>query len=456
MQYLTGLMDSGLTQAAFRLPTGETLSTEKLRDLYRREKWDDEERLRARGAIPTIPKEAISHLEDHIRSLLRDYVNSEVDTIGHALPIGHGHERITNQPNGLISNECVSSVEVFAMSLIKGAAVLGAKRVALLLFGWLQGKPVRYKIIALLNSLSVKGPTLLEDGVRLESLPLSTDRLPISLPGQLNLPAKEYLGRTILAIECTASPVFFRPLSDSLRHCVKANSKAIAKIGTYCQALALESNSYVDTCFYWTDYHELIAFALSNSSPIFSSPGARTKKRPYQFSLSTRSSTGVTTLRPRGERPVLELRSQCIPGTLDGLQGKVVEKIEVALTRWLMSKDFEKDLVDKFIDLRIALESLYLQDFLNEQSQEMRFRLALFGAWHLGSDFEDRRKVRKVLRDAYDTASAAVHGGDLKGRTGIQELLSDAQDLCRQGILKVLREGYPSQEKWGDLILGVD
>ena len=36
-----------------------------------------------------------------------------------------------------------------------------------------------------------------------------------------------------------------------------------------------------------------------------------------------------------------------------------------------------------YIDLRIALESLYLRDFANEHSQEMRFRLALFGAWHL-------------------------------------------------------------------------
>ena len=86
----------------------------------------------------------------------------------------------------------------------------------------------------------------------------------------------------------------------------------------------------------------------------------------------------------------------------------------------------------------------------------MRFRLALFGAWHLGVDFEERKKVRRKLRDAYDTASGAVHGGDLKKTLAIRELLSDAQDLCRRGILKMLREGYPSQEHWGDLILGAE
>ena len=51
-----------------------------------------------------------------------------------------------------------------------------------------------------------------------------------------------------------------------------------------------------------------------------------------------------------------------------------------------------------YIDLRIALESLYLRDFANEHSQEMRFRLTLFGAWHLAEnagDLDERRSIRK-------------------------------------------------------------
>ena len=109
---------------------------------------------------------------------------------------------------------------------------------------------------------------------------------------------------------------------------------------------------------------------------------------------------------------------------------------------------------DSFIDLRIALEALYLKDFTNEYSQEMRFRLALFGAWHLGDDLEKRQTIRKTLRDAYDRASGVVHGRDLEFNESNRKLLADAQDLCRRGILRLIEEGIPSPEEWGDLILG--
>ena len=124
----------------------------------------------------------------------------------------------------------------------------------------------------------------------------------------------------------------------------------------------------------------------------------------------------------------------------------------IAVSRLILSKNRSEGLVDNFIDLRIALESLYLTDFINEQSQEMRFRLSLFGAWHLGADFGERKRIRKTLRDAYDAASGAVHTGDLDDSSDKRELLEDAQKLCRRGILKLLDEGPPRD--WGDLILG--
>ena len=122
----------------------------------------------------------------------------------------------------------------------------------------------------------------------------------------------------------------------------------------------------------------------------------------------------------------------------------------IAVDRWRRSKRASASLEDAYIDLRVALESLYLKDFLNEHSQEMRFRLALFGAWHLATDLDDRRSIRKSLRDAYDTASGAVHAGEVADEA--RASLSGAQDLCRHAILKLLLEGPPRD--WGDLILG--
>ncbi len=126
-------------------------------------------------------------------------------------------------------------------------------------------------------------------------------------------------------------------------------------------------------------------------------------------------------------------------------------KLRIAVDRWRRSKR-ATILVDAFIDLRIALEALYLKDFAGETSGEMRFRLSLMGAWHLSADLDERRSIRKTLRDAYDTASGAVHTGEIKDEHRVK--LSDAQDLCRRGILKLFREGPP--QDWGDLVLGAE
>ncbi len=126
-----------------------------------------------------------------------------------------------------------------------------------------------------------------------------------------------------------------------------------------------------------------------------------------------------------------------------------------AISRWMKSKDHRQSLEDCFIDLRIALETIYLKDFQDERtSQEMRFRLALFGAWHLGNDFKDRQGIRKILRDSYDRASAAVHTGSISGGSESVDLLTNGQGLCRRGIQKLIREGPPKD--WGDLILGAE
>ena len=151
-------------------------------------------------------------------------------------------------------------------------------------------------------------------------------------------------------------------------------------------------------------------------------------------------------------RAYLEFREAELTGVLNALAKPQFRKLGTATSRWMKSKNPSDGLVDQFVDLRMAIESLYLQDFANEQSQEMRFRLALFGAWFLGTDFQDRKLIRKTLRDAYDRASGAVHTGEIEFNAENRKLLADAQELCRRGILRMLKEGFPLD--WGDLVLG--
>ena len=110
----------------------------------------------------------------------------------------------------------------------------------------------------------------------------------------------------------------------------------------------------------------------------------------------------------------LEFREAHLTDVLDALTEPRFRKLGTATSRWMKSKNPSDGLVDQFVDLRMVIESLFLQDFANENSQELRFRLALFGAWFLGTDFQDRKLIRKTLRAAYDRASGAVHTGEIE------------------------------------------
>ena len=465
MQDLTELLNLILDQTTFGSHSDASMSPEQLRDIMERRGWHDEEIISARKAQPDIPDALFSQLRNHLRSLLQEYIDPGTDHIGHAFPIDsprmypidchHGERIETFQPNGLVSLACVSALEDFAKGLVKGAVVIGAERVVCLLSGWLQGGPVEYRISALLNGLPVREPLAPADGVRIEPLPLSTDELALNLPRRTVMSAADYLGRTIVSIDTAAKPALFRPNASPSAQIVQANTVGNVDIDTVCQALSLESDSYVDVAFRWNDYQELAAFSPRNGSMTWATGNARGKGRSAPMSLSTDSFTGVTTLEFGSDHQMLDISEEQLTLTLSALKTlKNSDKTRIAVSRWVKSKDSGERLEDRFIDLRIALESLYLQNIGNEKYRgEMRFRLSLTGAWHLGSDLEERKKVRKNLLDAYDAASKAVHSGALDYFKN-QELLSTAQDLCRRGIFKLLKEGSPSD--WGDLILGIE
>ena len=69
---------------------------------------------------------------------------------------------------------------------------------------------------------------------------------------------------------------------------------------------------------------------------------------------------------------------------------------------------------------------------------------------HVSEDADERRRIFVTLRDAYDAASGVVHDGKVPSTT--RDSLSEAQDLCRKGILKLLHEGRPKD--WIDPVLG--
>ena len=252
--------------------------------------------------------------------------------------------------------------------------------------------------------------------------------------------SRDLLGRTVIVIDYAVEPTFADPDPLSLPEDVFQSQQVCSELPDFdlhgfCDSPSLANDRPIACVSEWTHVDPDAVFI-----PQRPSIGG---ERRYPFAPRTIGSVMAT------ESSVNE--AVVLYETRQGLSAGGTQKLEVPVTRWIKSKS-DQLLTDRFIDLRIALESLYLKDFLNEYSQEMRFRLSLFGAWHLGSNVEDRRSIRKKLRDAYDAASGAVHSGVVEDTTENRELLADAQELCRRGIMKLLREGQSPD--WGDLILG--
>ena len=399
--------------------------------------------------------ELVAEIRDYLSVFLEDYVDPETDKIGYAFPsIGQsfGEGSVVAQANGLVCETSATALDDFAKAVIRGSALVGSEKLEELLTGWKHGEPIRYRDCAILNGITINESFTPIHGARIEVLPRSTAELPSYLPKISSVRPNEYLGRSVVAIDCEASPALFRPNSHYQHDRVEARTDCAADFQIVCQTLSLQTDKLVEVGFYWNDYQDLEnVFPTSGSSIRYGSPGGlETQIRPGRR-LHGGFATRVVTL-SIDDWAVQELNEPIACDTLQTLATPNFNSVRTATSRWMKSKSSRGGLVDQFVDLRMALEALYLRDFANENSQEMRFRLALFGAWFLGNDFQDRQRIRKTLRDAYDRASGAVHTGYVDRLPENRALLIEAQSLCRQGILKLLGEGFPTD--WGDLVLG--
>ena len=431
----------------------EVISARQLRELIEHRTWQDKEYEMAHRARLSVPSSLLSQVADFLRAELDHCVDSSTDRIGHAFPGRGSFSIFTTQPDGVASPTFVSPVPHLAEGLVRGAAFLGAERVADLIAGWVDNELAAFKTRALLNGEGLLAEPLSPvDGIRIESLPLSSRHFTFFLPRTKGRSLGDYLARMVITIDHSTTPALFHPSDKDQVRTTRATAIPGVDAATVCAALSLEADIHADIAFFWTDFGELVAFGNGHKNAIWSFGQQHYRSHSY----------ANVTIRPESHPDgpsmvladdwTLEMAEEELGRTLAALAGERSDQLRVAASRWQSTKNSRASLADRFIDLRIALESLYLRDFSNEQSQEMRFRLPLFAAWHLGADYEDRKTIRKKLRDAYDTASKAVHLGDVESTQQNRDLLSDAQALCRSGALRLLKDGEP--QDWGNLILG--
>ena len=420
---------------------GQTLDLEGFRQMYERARRGDESLSPGRTPIVCIPEALRTALADTLRDFLHDYVDSSTDLVGHAFPMGSDHGgAATYTSDGLYTYAQYSSVRWLADSLVKGAAVAGCDRVAGLVAGWADGAPMTYRTCTIVPVTIARAVSPIV-GVDIVPLALSTKELPAGLPAQHDKPQADYLGQSLISIDAETRPALFRPVTPSPEgKAVRAALTPPVTLETIREALSLECDAFVDAGLTWDDYGEFYALANRDGG------GRGAVGHLARFTRkTTQLETGVSTLELPDD-DIRDLSGQNIGRLLKELHS-VDARTRVAVSRWKMAMNRMRGLPDRFIDLRIALESLFLPQ---KPNQELRFRLAVSGAWLVGEDAADRRRVLETLRTAYDFASTAVHQGDVK-KEGSACVLADALAVCRRGILRVLQEGPIAD--WTNLIL---
>jgi hypothetical protein len=151
-------------------------------------------------------------------------------------------------------------------------------------------------------------------------------------------------------------------------------------------------------------------------------------------------------------------RAQEIYEIFSQLSPEIREKLRVPLGR-LNQAIRRLDLVDKAIDLGIALEALFLSD--RSHTEQIAFTFRLRGAWFMAEDAQKRQELILIFDKLYDCRSRAIHSGRLDDKINIkrkppiptQEFLEQGIKLCVDAIEKILRKGcFP---EWGKVILGI-
>ena len=373
-------------------------------------------------ATAEIPIPEMERIVPIFRILLDKFIDCETDRIGNGL---------INLAGGIPEPTLSEYVKI----LIRAAAVLGGERTADLLIGWIRGEPVRYREISILNGITVNQPLNLQEGIKIYRLPLSSNELKSHLPAlSLSIHGLHtMLGCVALSIESEACPALYHPTSDDtepkkLNHVrVQGQIKKLS-IDSLCEAMSLACNGCVQWRISWLDLGDVREFLSGFGGGI-----SWTDVPHFTDATNFTQSHFECAKKIHNSRSTNEHSNP---------------SLDTSIRRWIKSKASTSSFEDQLIDLRIAIESLYL----NTNGGELRFRLACYGAWHIGQNAIERKEIFKTLMETYKLTSKAVHRGNVTTNDNHKKLVQNAQKLCREGILKRLEE--EAQPVWNDLIMG--
>lgn len=113
------------------------------------------------------------------------------------------------------------------------------------------------------------------------------------------------------------------------------------------------------------------------------------------------------------------------------VKGKELGALHLAISRF-ESSYLKAEHADKFIDLMISMEALYLK---KEEKQELKYRLSQRAALLLEQDREKRIRTRNRIKKLYNKRSEIVHGN--LDAASFEEV-SELKDYVRTSLKKFL------------------
>ena len=453
MTRLSVLLAQALCQTMFRADGDVLLTATEVRSRWKEFYWGAPDAETVRSVWPQVPDPSVESISAYLRRRVPDYIHAGRDCIGHSFGVLGERYGSTTAVDHHIRHQGVSTVTGFARGLVITAALLGPERVARLVDDWSRDAPLRPRICVLVGGgLYPEAPLELVHGLRVYSLPVSSDSFPRSIPEMQSLSVPSWLGQTVLEVDAEMRPALFRPgnADDELPELETRVALGPVPLEIFLLALSLVCNRRLGLAWAWADYGELEAFSRGRSHGLLG-PG-RVQVERLRGTLSYSSSGDVCRLTDY-QAPVPNLSA----GRLwraweiaEELHRRVSSNLrfQIAVTRWSRAALPGVVTPDRVVDLRIALESL----FLDSDAGELVFRLSTTGARYLGSDLEERRAIRKTLREFYGLASRTIHGAAIGAPSQADmDLVDAASRLCRDGILKNLTDR--PHANWADFLL---
>lgn len=338
--------------------------------------------------------------------------------------------------------------------LARGSTFLGTELMVRLFLNWLKGKPAKGIYIGVLGGAAIEGETGSSAGIWLQNPRVPRSELmsykekvenmmpwrsmPFLDPTQFSPYTRTdskvshtVETQVILSVAQVKTPEFLRGHDGSgvLRSGAYWGRHRISgrfPFRPFDQLLSLVCNSYIYTQVHWEYFEHLQIFEGRLSMPYIQ------KRDPFSPTIR---------ISPEALEQAVSLYR-----TGRGREGKTA-RLQIAMTRWHMSIDNDRPTLDRFIDLRIALEALYL----GNNSSELSYKLANRAAWYLGQDSADRAEMFRQVRSFYKISSKIIHASTHRINKQQKDMLVRTQGICRQSILKLIRSTTIPQ--WDELTL---